>query len=53
MVSCAGELFRRSARDETFGLEMAVISMIVELERLQLIYPSWPGFVPAIHVFLT
>jgi hypothetical protein len=32
MVSNAGELFRRGARDETFGVEMGVISMIVKIE---------------------
>jgi hypothetical protein len=34
MVSCAGELFRRGARDETFGTEMRVISMSVKLEGI-------------------
>src|SRR5258706_13972575 len=34
MVSCEGELFRRVARDETFGVEMRVVSMNVKLEGL-------------------
>jgi hypothetical protein len=32
MVSNVRELFRRGARDETFGPEMGVISMLVKLE---------------------
>jgi hypothetical protein len=32
MVSNAGELFRRGVGDETFGLEIGVISMIVKSE---------------------
>ncbi len=34
MVSCPGELFRRKARDETFGGEMRVISISGKLEDL-------------------
>jgi hypothetical protein len=52
MVSNVRELFRRGARDETFGPEMGVISMLVKLEGV-LKGPDlsvMPGFVPAIHV---
>src|SRR6266446_3157631 len=34
MVSNVRELFRRGARDETFGLETGIISMLVKLDRL-------------------